>query len=307
MKRPVPFQLVSPICSYDRTGHRSCVLAVSTCLQTVGTALGVLVLASWIPAHAACAQQPAVATARRANIVFVGTVTQVGAASFNAVSPTPRTLVVRVEDVLDKPQALRLAAGDSVTVEPLDTTLKSGARATFYTTGWVFGHGVAVREVAHETMPAGATLAARRDSFRQLQRQVTDSTLAERVRGADMIVVGRVEAIRAPTLTAQQPHRRITEHDADWQEAVVVVDSMLKGPASARVVLRFPASRDIAWHRLPKFAVGQAGTFLLRRDNLSGSPHAMIAGRQVTAYAVVDSSDALSAADAGRVRALVKP
>ena len=268
--------------------------------------LAMLLLAPLLPAHVACAQQPAVATARRANIVFVGTVTQVGAASFGAVAATPRTLVVRVEDVLDKPAALHLGAGDSVTVEPLDTTLKSGARATFYSTGWVFGRGIAVREVAHETMPAQQSLAARRDSFRQLQRQVNDTALAERVRQADMIVVGRVEAIRAPT-SMTPTHRRITEHDADWQEAVITVDSMIKGPPSAQVVVRFPGSQDIAWHRLPKFSAGQTGTFLLRRDTLSGSPRATLAGRQVTAYAVVAGADVLATGDAPRVRALVKP
>lgn len=267
--------------------------------------LALLALAACLATHAACAQQPAVATVRQANIVFVGTVSRIGASSVTAVPATPRTLVVHVEDVLEKPAALRLTAGDSVTVEPLDTTLKSGTRATFYTTGWVFGAGIAVREVAHETMPAQLSLAARRDSFNQLQRQVTDSTLAERVRAADMIVVGRVEAIQAPTLLS--PHRRITEHDADWQEAVIAVDSMIKGATTTRVIVRFPRSQDIAWHRLPKFTAGQTGTFLLRRDSLSGAPHAMTAGHQVTAYVVVAPSDLLSTTDAARVRALVKP
>jgi hypothetical protein len=155
-------------------------------------------------------------------------------------------------------------------------------------------------------MPAQLSLAARRDSFRELERQVTDSTLAERVRAADMIVTGRVESIQAATLTPT-PRHRITEHDANWQEAVITVDSMLKGPTSARVVVRFPASLDIAWHRLPKFAVGQAGTFLLHRDALSGSPHAMMAGQQVTAYVVPTTTDLLTAADAARVRTLIKP
>jgi len=268
--------------------------------------LTLLLLATVVPTHSACAQRPAVATARRSNIVFTGTVTRVGAASFAAVTPTPKTLVVRVDDVLDKPAELRLVAGDSVTVEPLDSTHKSGSRATFYTTGWVFGRGIAVREVAHDTLPAQGSLAARRDSFLQLKRQVTDSTLAERVRAADMIVAGRVEAIRAATLTPQ-PRRRITEHAPDWQEAVIAVDSMIKGPVSAKVVVRFPGSLDIAWHRLPKFTTGQTGTFLLHRDTLSGTPHAMMAGHQVTAYIVPQATDVLSAADAVRVRALVKP
>jgi hypothetical protein len=268
--------------------------------------LTLLLLATVVPSHSACAQRPAVATARRSNIVFTGTVTQVGAASFAGVTPTPQTLVVRVEDVLDKPAGLGLVVGDSVTVEPLDTILKIGARATFYTTGWVFGRGVAVREVAHEVLPAQASLAARRDSFVQLKRQMSDATLAERVRAADMIVAGRVETIRTATL-APQPHRRITEHDPDWQEAVIVVDSMIKGPAIAKVVVRFPGSLDIAWQRLPKFTAGQTGTFLLHRDTLSGTPHAMMAGRQVAAYLVPAATDVLSAADAVRVRALVKP
>jgi hypothetical protein len=104
-----------------------------------------------------------------------------------------------------------------------------------------------------------------------------------------------------------QLHRRITEHNPDWQEAVITVDSMIKGPASARVVVRFPGSLDIAWHRLPKFTAGQTGTFLLHKDTMSGAPHAMMAGRQVTAYIAPAATDILSAADAARVRALVHP
>jgi hypothetical protein len=262
-------------------------------------------LAGLISGPSVCAQQTAVAMLKRANIVFVGTVSRVGSA-MPSVTAGPRTLVVKVEDVLNKPDQIRLVAGDSVTVEALDSGMKSGDRATFYTTGWVFGHGVAVREVGHEAMPAQVSLSARRDSFRQLEQQVSDSTLAERVRGADMIVAGRVESIGAATLAAQQ-HRRITEHDPSWQEAVIAVDSMLKGPTSARVVVRFPTSLDVAWHRFPRFAVGQAGTFLLRRDTISGSPHATMAGQQVTAYVVPATTDVLSTTDAARVRALVKP
>jgi hypothetical protein len=250
------------------------------------------------------------ALVRESNIVFVGTVVRVGATSFPAVPVSARSLVVHVEGVLDKPAAVRLAVGDSVTVEARrDSAWQEGTRAIFYTTGWIFGQGVAVREVGHETMPAqlsAADLAQRRTTFQELQRQVSDSTLQARIRAADMIVVGRVETIRAPTMMAQL-HRRITEHDADWQEAIIVVDSMLKGPASQRVVVRFPASLDIAWHRLPKFTAGEEGTFLLQRDSLSGAPHAMFAGRQVTAYTVASPADVLARADAPRVRALMRP
>jgi len=251
-----------------------------------------------------------VAVARESNIVFVGTVVRVGAASFAGVPTSPQTLIVHVEDVLDKPVAVRLSVGDSVTVEArTDSAWREGTRATFYTRGWIFGRGLAVQEVGHESMPAqmsAADLARHRGAFLQLRQQVTDSALQARIRAADMIIVGRVESIRAPTLMTQ-PRRRITEHDPDWREAVIVVDTTLKGASSPRVVVRFPASLDIAWHGLPKFSVGQEGTFLLRRDTLSGAPRAMMGGQPVTAYSVVTSADVLSRADAQRVRALVAP
>jgi hypothetical protein len=256
------------------------------------------------------AQAGPMALVRESDIVFVGSVVRVGAASFPAVPASARSLVVQVEDVLAKPVAVRLAVGDSVTVEArTDSGWQQGTRATFYTTGWIFGQGVAVREVGHEAISgqrSAAGLAQRRATFLRWQRQVSDSVLQERVRAADMIVVGRVETVRAPTLMPQ-PRRRITEHDADWQEAIIVVDTMLKGPATPRVVVRFPGSLDIAWHRMPKFTAGEEGTFLLRRDSLSGAPHAMLAGRQVTAYTVASPEDVLSRADAQRVRALVRP
>lgn len=268
--------------------------------------LGLLALASLLAGPGLGAQQAPVAMLRQANIVFVGTVARAGASTLPSVAASPRTLVVRVEAVLDKPAGLRLAAGDSVTLVARDSAWHAGERATFYTTGWVFGHGVAVREVGHETMPAQQTLAARRDAFQRLQRQVSDSTLADRVRAADMIVVGKVEAIRAPTLMSQ-PRRRITEHDPDWREAVIAVDTMLKGPNTNRVVVRFPGSLDVAWHRLPKFTAGQAGTFLLRKDTLSGAPRAMMSGHPVPAYTVVAGADILPTTDAPRVQALLKP
>jgi hypothetical protein len=251
-----------------------------------------------------------VAVAKESNIVFVGTVVRVGAASFTGVPTSPRTLIVHVDDVLDKPVAVRLSVGDSVTVEArTDTAWRAGTRATFYTRGWIFGRGLAVQEVGHESMPAqmsAADLARHRGAFLQLRQQVTDSALQARIRAADMIIVGRVESIRAPTQMAQ-PRRRITEHDPDWREAVFVVESMLKGGSSPRVVVRFPASLDIAWHGLPKFSAGQEGTFLLHRDTLSGTPRAVLGGQPVTAYTVVTSADVLSRADAQRVRALVAP
>jgi hypothetical protein len=50
-----------------------------------------------------------------------------------------------------------------------------------------------------------------------------------------------------------------------------------------RVVLRFPSSTDVRWHRAPKFETGQEGVFSLHRDAVSGhvGPGAMAASLNV--------------------------
>src|SRR5207302_11410442 len=105
------------------------------------------------------------ALARQSSIVFAGTVSQLGATSFAGVPKSAQTVVVHVDSVLKKPSAVSLKKGDNVTVELKDpSAFQQGTQATFYTEGWIFGSGVAVKEVGHEfkpssgdtTKPAGA-------------------------------------------------------------------------------------------------------------------------------------------------------
>jgi hypothetical protein len=260
------------------------------------------------------AQRSRMAMMRQADLIFVGTVSAVGAAAMAGVPVSQRTLSVRVDAVLEKPAAVRLGAGDTVTVEAAAPEgLAVGRQATFYTRTWLFGRGVAVQEVGHETTAvrrSAAGLVSLQDSVSRMRRQVSDSTLQARIRAADMVVVGRVETIQPASLAAMPGgRRRVTEHDPAWQEAILVVETMIKGaaPADQRVVVRFPGSLDVAWRTMPRYAVGQEGTFLLRRDRVSGSPTAMMAGRQVTAYAALSTQDVLSKQDAARVQALARP
>src|SRR5438093_1118537 len=99
----------------------------------------------------ASAQGARAALVKQSDIIFIGTVTQVGAVAVPEVPASDRTIVVRVDQVLEKPAAVALGTGDSVTVETVRPgSLKPGIQATFYTTGWIFGRGVAVREVGQE-------------------------------------------------------------------------------------------------------------------------------------------------------------
>ncbi len=230
---------------------------------------------------AGVAQMSRAALVKQSDIIFVGTVTKVGAVAAPDLPASPRTVVVRVDQIFEKPAAVALNPGDAVTVAIKQPgSLKEGAQATFYTTGWIFGRGVAVREVGHEPARSQLLAAVQQESVTRARQQVNDADLRARAQAAAMVVVGRVEQVRPATLAAA-PNRpkRITEHDPDWQEAVIQVEEAVKGAqAGQRVVVRFPGSEDVAFVGTPKLAVGQEGTFLLQKDSATGSPLTMVAG-----------------------------
>src|SRR5580704_15956884 len=95
------------------------------------------------------------ALVKQSSIIFAGTVSEVAATSFAGVPKSAQTIVVRVDSVLKKPSAVSLKKGDNVTVEVKDPgAFQPGAQATFYTDGWIFGSGIAVKELRH-VMGAG--------------------------------------------------------------------------------------------------------------------------------------------------------
>src|SRR6267378_4111611 len=137
------------------------------------------------------------ALAKQSSIVFSGTVSQLGAVSFVGVPQSPQTIVVRVDFVLKKPAAVSLKKGDNVTVEVKDpSAFQPGAQATFYTEGWIFGSGVAVKELGHDFNPSsGETPKAAgvdEKAYQQAQEQISDQDLQNRLNSADSVVIGRV-------------------------------------------------------------------------------------------------------------------
>src|SRR6266478_1878191 len=134
------------------------------------------------------------ALAKQSSIIFSGTVSQLGAVSFVGVPQSPQTIVVRVDSVLKKPSAVSLKKGDNITVEVKDpSAFQQGAQATFYAEGWIFGSGVAVKELSH-VMGAGGgkpggTVAAEEKSLRQIQQQISDQELKQRLASADFVVI----------------------------------------------------------------------------------------------------------------------
>lgn len=280
-----------------------------------GTGLG---LALWL-VLSGCARAAVPQAADRAaliaksSIIFSGTVSQLAATSFADVPKSAQTIVVKVESIAKKPAAVSLKKGDSVTVEVKDpSAFQEGARATFYTDGWIFGSGIAVKELGHEVGTAAAPVqgATAGKPAAQGQDQFSDQELLDRMKASDFVVVGRVTDVRkwnAPKPKSGAP-TRVTEHDPDWHEAVVEVQSVLKGGKvkGNKVIVRFPNRNDVAWVNSPKFAKNQRAIFCLNRDQATGAPTTKYGGQQVTVYTCLNHGDALPISEEARVRSLLK-
>ena len=277
---------------------------------------GILWTAMLAPSIAAFAQTQnnQAALAKQSSIVFSGTVSQLGATSFAGVPQSPNTIVVRVDSVLKKPPAISLKKGDNVTVELKDlSAFQQGTQATFYTEGWIFGSGVAVKELGHEFNPGGGTPASGADAAEsalvQAQKQISDQDLQNRIASSELVVIGRVTDVHRWTIPKSAASRYHTsEHSADWHEAILQIDSVLKGtrPKKGKMVVRFPLSRDVAWVNSPKFEKLQRGIFFLKKDQVSGDPRASLGGYQVDVYTCLKPGDWLPLSEEARVRSLLK-
>src|SRR5258708_1819871 len=225
---------------------------------------------------------------RQSSIVFSGTVSQLGATSFADVPKSPQTIVVRVASIVKKPAAVSLKAGDSVTVEVKDpSAFQQGTRATFYTDGWMFGSGVAVTEFGDDVGLSGeATKAAGERAKGRAPERVRDQELQNRLNAAEFVVIGRVTDLHRWIAPKSAATTHVTEHDPDWHEAVVEVQSILKGGKvkGNKIIVRFPQRNDVAWVQAPKFQKNQQGIFCLNRDQVSGAPSSKPAGKQIDVY-----------------------
>ena len=271
--------------------------------------LGCTLWLAWNGTHAAAPQatnSPG-ALMGKSSIVFSGTVSQLAATSFAEVPKSAQTIVVRVDSIVKKPAAVALKKGDSVTVEVKDASgFQEGTQATFYTDGWIFGSGVAVKELGHVL---GLAAEAGQNPHGPPD-QISDQELRERMNASDFVVVGRVTDVRK--WNAAKPKSgapsRVTEHDPDWHEAVVEVQSVLKGGRvkGNKVIVRFPDRNDVAWVNSPKFAKNQRGIFCLNRDQGTGAPTTKMGGQEGNVYTCLGHGDALPMSEEARVRALLK-
>lgn len=234
----------------------------------------------------------------QAGFVFEGEVEQMGASTSSGFAPTPDTAIVRISKILKSTPSLAGYAGQQVTVQmEQPATLQTGQQATFFTHGIHFGEGVVVN--AFGSSPAGDP--ATQSLVENATQSASDTELTQRLAQADLVVSGVAAApSKMLSVTEGVISRPISEHDPDWWQATINVNSVEKGedPGPTTTVI-FPHSIDIAWYRSPKVKEGDSGVWLLHNRDLFG--------RSVPARAIVHPLDFQPTTALDHVRSLMKP
>jgi hypothetical protein len=190
-----------------------------------------------------------------ATFVFEGTLVRRNASTVASVVPNQLTAVVRVDRVLRVPPELEHLTGQQITVQ-LAAPLAARSTTAFSTVGWVYGDSLAVIELEREPVAdvAGVTP---EQQFATAWNRDTGS----RVSSASQIVLGQV--------VGMGPHpratRRLSEHDADWWQADVQVDAVLKGARARTVPVTFANSQDVMWRFAPKLTPAQQAILVLHQ------------------------------------------
>jgi hypothetical protein len=200
--------------------------------------------------------------AANASFVFRGTVQQLNASTLPEVVDKTSTAIVRVDQTIQAPQALSHYTGQNITVR-LAAPVEVGEQTVFFTNAWLFGNaGVAVRSLGH-VAPGPLTMAMHpvgSDPVTNLENRDARAHFD----AAEMVVSGTVTNVR--TVPEAKPDRAPREHDADWREATIEISATHKGGVGEKEVLvRFPASHDRIWHKVPKLKAGDKGQFVLHK------------------------------------------
>lgn len=227
----------------------------------------------------------------RSTFIFQGTVAEIGAAASFSIPESDSNVVITVEQVLYSPPSVGDFAGRRVTVRATGRDrLRVGQRAVFFATGWRLADDIAVIEVGR--VPASDRVAPLVTEARQ---RVADQDLQVRVERALIIVVGRVSSVRPTELV---PSLGVTEHDPNWTEAIVDIESVEKGNTGSTVTVLFPASRDVMWFQAPKFQVDDSGIWLLHKDQIEQF--------DIPAFTALDTLDFIPRSELNHVHSLIR-
>jgi hypothetical protein len=198
--------------------------------------------------------------ARSAPFVFFATVRRPTASAVEALDTEDEpTAVVKVDEVVAAPEVVGDLTEKEVTVRLTGGAVKRGQRLLFLATSLHYGTELAVLELGRL-----APRSAEAQLVLQEKLNALDATLVERLRGAELVVYGRVESVEPVATEALAEAEPLGEAPPGWRAATLRVWRTLKGkpPEEPRVVYPFPRTQK--WSEVPLFIAGQEGIWILR-------------------------------------------
>jgi hypothetical protein len=242
----------------------------------------------------------------RPTFVFIGVVRQMRATNVPEAPSSAQTAIVAVERVIVSTPEFADISGEITVLLPENRPIDVDERRTFHCIGWILGSGLAVRAV-EVTSPEERVLDAVGGAGANPSEALRVQQLSGRIATSELIVSGVVSEVRSPP--GAKRARRLSEHDPDWHEAIVQVQSITKGEAPVQgIVVAFPLSRDVSWRQAPKFHVGQRGVWLLRTVPAGGREDELAAfvGQPYPVFTALDPLDFQPVSEEERVSAIAE-
>ena len=212
-----------------------------------------------------------------------------GAATMDEVPIDGGTFVVGVVETLASIEAIGDLAGFEITLQYGPAGLELGETYLVHAQSWLYGDGIALlatRVAPYSDVDTQAVV----ESLEEAPRVAVLSRAAE----AELVASGKVVSIKEVGKSENEP---VTEHDPQWREAVVEIESVERSASRAKpeqVTVRFAASDDAEWVDAPKVSVGDRRVFMLgnaRKEKAAASR--AVSGARSDEYSLLESGDAL--------------
>ncbi len=184
------------------------------------------------------------------SFVFDGEVVSVGSSTIPGIPPGIPTIDVTLKGKPFKPTTVLLADGDRVALKVGSTSSYAvGDKLRFYADAWIFGDGVAVRELWHEAIDPMVSVDSEGDSVLQAHKTAGIVAIATAAKRGNSVFEGTVLSQEFVPVA----HRR-GEHDPLWHVANVEVNQTYSRDVKLHQIVRiqYPSSMDVAWSGLPK-------------------------------------------------------
>ena len=244
-------------------------------------------------------------------LIFKGTIVALDS-NVDSIDASDNPVTVRVDDVKVGTDQIQKNFGSLVGKQLTaiwDPTAKGamqrrvGVSAVFFVNPLLYEKNIAVTAVGVADNQTVKNLPKRLGDAIEQKKKIALSTA---LRGADRVVTGIVQEIRplpeeklAGLRSVANGYDLYSEHSPRWREAVILVQSSLKGDQSEKMLLViFPSTEDLMWENSPKFKKDQRGTWLLHSKTQLSEEQAKVLltqeqfhGQPIRAYTALEPED----------------